>query len=156
MTDLIALERKASAEADGRPLDVLGMEVVVVAGAEATGGAYAVYRIEAPPGVGTPLHTQTREDEAFYVLEGTFEVTRDGEVVTAGPGGYVMIPRGVAHAFRNAGNAAGRLLGIASPAGHERFFQDVDALAAAVAPGMPEMPAILAVCRDHGVEILPG
>lgn len=141
------------APAMGRALDVLGMQVEIVVGAETTGGAYAMYRIETPAGVGTPPHVQSQEDEAFYVLDGAFEVMRDGETTLAGPGEYVMIPRGVAHAFRNAGDSVGRLLGIASPAGHERFFEDVDALAAT---GAMEMANLLAVCARHGVEILPG
>ena len=70
------------------------------------------------PGGGTdmaPLHTHDRDDEAFYVLEGTlaFQIG-DGEVAVPA-GEHIVVPAGTVHTFWNPSSGAGPL-----PAGHDR------------------------------------
>jgi hypothetical protein len=55
------------------------------------------------------------------VLEGRFGVQLGDEVLEAGPGDLLFKPRGVAHAFWNAGDEPARLLELISPAGFERW-----------------------------------
>jgi quercetin dioxygenase-like cupin family protein len=57
-------------ESDRRPLWVMGAVLEIVIGGEQTGGAYAVAEDRSSPGFGPPPHVHTREDEAFYVIEG--------------------------------------------------------------------------------------
>ena len=40
----------------------------------------------------------------------------------AGPVTFVFVPPGAAHAFGNSGTAPGRMLLIAAPPGHEKYF----------------------------------
>jgi mannose-6-phosphate isomerase-like protein (cupin superfamily) len=42
---------------------------------------------------GNPLHVHHDEEEAFYILEGRAQVDCGNEVLAAGPGGLVMLPR---------------------------------------------------------------
>jgi len=49
----------------------------------------------------------------------------------AGPGELVFKPRGVAHAFWNAGDEPARLLEIISPPGFENYFRELAPLLAA-------------------------
>jgi mannose-6-phosphate isomerase-like protein (cupin superfamily) len=70
----------------------------LVTGAE-TGGAYFPMEAFVPLGGGPPLHIHTREDETFYVLEGTCEFRLGDELVTAGPGDFVSVPRGEVQNF---------------------------------------------------------
>lgn len=136
---------------EAAPLSVFGVGVTVLRRAEQTGGAYSVYALHVPPGAGAPPHVHRADDEAFFVLSGAFEVTFGGETITAGAGEFVSLPRGIAHAFRCVGDTAGRLLGIASPGGHERFFEDAHALFAAGPPAPPQIGALL---ERHGMEIV--
>jgi mannose-6-phosphate isomerase-like protein (cupin superfamily) len=60
-----------------------------------------------------------RHAEAFYVLEGelTFEVGAGSETVTVGPGGFVGVPPGLAHAYGTAGDRPARWLVVHAPDG---------------------------------------
>ena len=52
-----------------------------------------------PPGVGAPLHRHSREDEIFYVIEGTFRIWRGDDVLDVGPGDVALLPRDQVHTF---------------------------------------------------------
>jgi quercetin dioxygenase-like cupin family protein len=91
---------------------------------EETGGAYFAMEALVPPGGGPPPHIHTREDETFYVLDGEIEFLLGEELVTAGPGDFVNIPRGLVHRFRNAGSETARLILTFTPAGIEKFFEE--------------------------------
>jgi quercetin dioxygenase-like cupin family protein len=88
-----------------------------------TGGVYCLVESLTAPGAGAPPNRHPGEDEAFYVLDGTFEFTVEGETITATSGQFVKIPDGAVHAFRNAGEKPGRLLILNSPGRlHDVFF----------------------------------
>jgi quercetin dioxygenase-like cupin family protein len=91
---------------------------------EETGGAYFVMEAFVPPGGGPPAHIHWREDETFYVLEGNCTFRLGDDLVTAGPGDFVHVPRGIVHCFHNGGTETARLIITFTPAGIERFFQD--------------------------------
>jgi len=51
---------------------------------------------------------------------------RCGErVVRAGPGASAFVPPGIAHSFGNPGTAPARILVVASPPGHEKYFDEL-------------------------------
>jgi uncharacterized cupin superfamily protein len=73
-------------------------------GGEQTGGRFALVEHPlAPRALGSPVHNHHNEDEFSYVLEGDAGVEIDDRVFVAGPGTLVTKPRGVPHAFWNAG-----------------------------------------------------
>src|SRR3954451_24667499 len=72
-----------------------------------------------------PPHTHSRQDEYSFVLEGDIGVMIGAEVFAAPAGTYVLKPRGIPHAFWNAGTNTARILEIISPAGFESYFVDV-------------------------------
>ena len=91
---------------------------------EESGGAYFAMEALVPPGGGPPPHIHTREDETFYLLEGEVEFLLGDDLVVAGPGDFVNVPRGTVHRFRNAGAETARMVLTFSPAGMERFFEE--------------------------------
>ncbi len=72
-----------------------------------------------------PLHRHTREDEYSYVLEGQVGALLGEDVVIGEPGDLIFKPRGQWHTFWNAGERPARILEIISPAGFERFFEEL-------------------------------
>jgi quercetin dioxygenase-like cupin family protein len=92
---------------------------------EETGGAYFAMEALVPPGGGPPPHVHSREDETFYLLEGVVEFLLDAETIVAGPGDFVNVPRGTVHCFRNTGTETARLVLTFTPAGIERWFEEV-------------------------------
>ncbi|MGH7306560.1 MAG: cupin domain-containing protein [Candidatus Rokuibacteriota bacterium] len=55
------------------------------------------------PGQSTVMHSHPREEEAIYVLEGTANMSIDGEEVVVPPGAIVKFPANVPHDVRNLG-----------------------------------------------------
>jgi quercetin dioxygenase-like cupin family protein len=72
-----------------------------------------------------PLHRHTNEDEYSYVLEGHVGALLGDEVLLGSPGDLIFKPRNQWHTFWNAGDDPARILEIISPAGFERFFDEL-------------------------------
>jgi len=64
------------------------------------GGAAAIveHTLEAKS-LGAPMHKHTHENEISCILEGELSVIQNGEVQTAGPGQYIVKPKGIFHTF---------------------------------------------------------
>jgi mannose-6-phosphate isomerase-like protein (cupin superfamily) len=69
-----------------------------------------------PGGRRPPQHRHTNCSEAYFVLDGLVSVVVEGEELAVGPEGFVLVPRGTAHTFGNAGDDEARLLVIHAPA----------------------------------------
>jgi quercetin dioxygenase-like cupin family protein len=95
----------------------------LVTGAECGGRLFAMEAL-VPTGGGPPPHIHRREDETFYVLDGLVTFRLGDNVVQAGPGDYVYVPRGSVHCFRNDAAEDARLILTFSPAGIEGFFEE--------------------------------
>lgn len=132
--------------------------VTILLDGEATGGAYVFFDELTDPGGGPPLHVHEREDEAFFILEGRFEFRVGEQTFTAGPGDFLLAPRGVPHTFRNVGSRPARKLALAWPAGLDRFFlevgQPVVAAAPAAPPGADAMARFVEAVAKYGIKIL--
>jgi mannose-6-phosphate isomerase-like protein (cupin superfamily) len=89
-----------------------------------TGGAYFLFEALVPPDGGPPPHIHHREQESYYILEGTLDITLGETVLKVSPGDFVHIPRGTVHAFRNTGETAARMLLLCVPSGLEKFFEE--------------------------------
>ena len=71
------------------------------------------------------------------------------EVEEAGPGELVAKPRGIPHAFWNAGDEPARLLELISPAGFERYFEELAPHLAGGGP--PDVEALAAIQDQYGL-----
>ena len=89
-------------------------------------GRFSLVEHPMPPrSLAAPLHRHNREDEYSFVIEGRMGALLGDDVVEAGPGDLVFKPRGQWHTFWNAGDEPARILEIISPAGFERFFEEL-------------------------------
>jgi quercetin dioxygenase-like cupin family protein len=105
-----------------------------------------------PRALAAPLHRHVREDEYSYVLEGRVGALLGDEVVIGNPGDLIFKPRNQWHTFWNAGDEPARLLEIISPAGFERFFEELVDLGGVV-EAEPETLADL--CARYELEMQP-
>ena len=113
-----------------------------------------------PPGAGNPPHIHHREEETFYLQQGTLTIQVGGKILTASAGDVICLPRGVAHCFQNTGNVDAKFLMVASPAGLEKFFEEAFYLAgdrSAELPPMTEafMARVLDAAAKCGLEFPP-
>jgi quercetin dioxygenase-like cupin family protein len=115
----------------------------MVSGEEAGGGFALVEHPMSPRALAAPLHRHTLEDEYSFVLQGKCGALLGDEVLVANPGDLVFKPRNQWHTFWNAGDEPCRILEIISPAGFERFFDELSDLGGAT-QAAPEVLAELA------------
>jgi mannose-6-phosphate isomerase-like protein (cupin superfamily) len=114
-------------------------------------GEYCAFEVVASPGDGVPLHVHRREDEIYYILEGTFEIRCGGRVFTAEAGAMAVLPRTIPHAFRNAGTTPSRAMTIFIPGGFDEFVQELSEMSPADASNEDKRNAIR---RKHGIQML--
>jgi mannose-6-phosphate isomerase-like protein (cupin superfamily) len=82
--------------------------------------------IEIVAGRELEAHVHAAEDDAFYILDGELTFTFGDRDVAAPPGTFVLVPPGVEHGFRNAGDGPVRMLNIHAPAGFDHRIGLVD------------------------------
>lgn len=105
-----------------------------------------------PPGGRRPLpHRHTNCSEAYFVLEGLVSVVVEGEELTVGPEGFVLVPRGTAHTFGNSTENEARLLVVHAPA-MDAYFAGLHELWNRPEPPAPEQER--ALMARFGMEVL--
>src|ERR1700730_14934654 len=115
---------------DGKAGSLGGVGVrFMIDGGESGGGFALVEHPMGPRSLAAPMHRHSREDEYSYVLSGRVGASLGGEIVYGEPGDLIFKPRGQWHTFWNAGYVPARILEIISPAGFEKFFEQVTGLA---------------------------
>lgn len=130
-------------------LGLLGVRFMV--GAEESGGGFSLVEHPMPArALGAPLHRHSHEDEYSFVLEGRVGAQLGDEVSYGEPGDLIFKPRQQWHAFWNAGDGPARILEIISPAGFERYFDEVGSFA-----GPPDPDRIAPIAERYGLEIDP-
>jgi len=90
-----------------------------------SGGSLAVLEVEIPPKTLVKPHNHSREDEFSLVMSGTVGVRVGDRVLEAGPGSYLVKPRGIPHAMWNTADTPARVAEILSPAGLEGYFEEL-------------------------------
>jgi quercetin dioxygenase-like cupin family protein len=85
--------------------------------------AGALTLIESRTTGGAAMHVHSREDEAFYVLDGSIRVRCGKEVHQLGPRSFVFLPRGLPHEWDVVGKVATVLI-LTVPAGLEEFLRE--------------------------------
>ena len=111
-------------------IKAFGLNMKVLLSTEATGGAIAVLMAWHKPGEGPPDHVHFNQDEIFFVVEGTYELTVGNRTSLAGPSTIVFIPRNVVHRFKNVGDITGPMLGWSLPGGQDHYLKAISDLAA--------------------------
>ena len=145
---------------EGEALSVGGDKVIIKTDGSQTEGEFALMEYFVSPGGGPPAHVHHYEEESFYILEGQFEFTLDGETVKAGPGTFLKSPADIAHSLKNTGTETGRMLVLVTPSGLEDYFRKVghklpDISAPVPAFGPEDAAKLTAFAPQFGLEFIP-
>jgi len=130
-----------------------GMAIRFLLEGEQTAGSVAVFEFDVPADAKiAAAHSHDGYDETIYGLEGTLTWTVEGEETEVGAGEALFIPRGAVHQFGNRGDVDATALAIATPGviGPD-FFREASAILEAAAGGPPDLAALGAVMRRHGL-----
>jgi mannose-6-phosphate isomerase-like protein (cupin superfamily) len=148
----IGTGRIAIAPGEGDSFDFGGFGVVWKVEGSETGELFSVLEhLIAPRTLAAPLHRHVDEDEYSFVLEGTLGALLGEDLVEAGPGAWVLKPRGQWHTFWNPADTPCRIVEVISPAGFEHFFREV--AEAFAAPDGPDLELFADACNRYSLEM---
>ena len=105
-------------------IGLVGDTYTITVSGEDTGGRFCVIDMHVPPGGGPGPHRHNFE-ETFVLLEGEMEVTFRAKKSTVRAGSTINIPSNAPHQFHNSSSRPVRMICICSPAGIDRFFQEL-------------------------------
>ncbi len=143
--------------ATSQPIRIGALEIRFLIEGKASGGSVAVFEFDVPAGAKVPAaHSHDGYEETIYGLEGVLTWTLDGRQTDVGPGQVLCIPRGVVHHFDNGHAADAKMLAIVTPGilGPD-YFREMAAVLQAAAGGPPDLAALAAVMRRHGLTPAP-
>ena len=89
-----------------------------------------------------------RDDEGFYVLDGSVAIQLGDESVELGAGQHAYGPRDISHTF-TIGPDGARMLWVLAPSGFEDFIED-----ASVPAERPTVPPASVVPPENAAEIV--
>lgn len=142
----------------GERIWIVGDTMTLKATEDTTGGALVLVENLTAPGGGPPPHVHTREDEFWYVLDGTFEIRLGDDLHTLGPGGFAFAPRGTLHTFRNLAQTPSRVLVGFTPGGMGAFFREAGQPATDDGPAPPfdddELARTMVAAQKCGMEVV--
>ncbi|MDH4440602.1 MAG: cupin domain-containing protein [Rhizobium sp.] len=105
-----------------------------------------------------PLHVHRQESETFFILEGRFRFRRDDEVIEAGVGDTIHLPKDCVHGFRVLSDY-GRCLTITNGP-----FEDMvraaarpaamDELPEQMPPTLAQQQSLAGICGAHAIDLL--
>jgi quercetin dioxygenase-like cupin family protein len=137
---------------DGKAGMLGSMGVRFMLAGEETGGGFSLVEHPIPPrALAAPLHRHSFEDEYSFVLEGRVGALLGDDVVYGTAGDLIFKPRRQWHTFWNDGDEPARILELISPAGFERYFEEMVELLQR--PGPPESSALAAIATQYGLEV---
>lgn len=108
--------------ADAETLHVGASRTMLLADHDATGGAVNANRTVLPPGAdGPPPHYHSGAEEMFFLLGGRLRALAGDRVLTLDEGDFLLVPRGMPHAFGAEPGAQADVLIVFAPGIMDRF-----------------------------------
>ena len=158
MTQTETLAPLAVGKDEGEAIWWFGSLAVIKATGADTGGATSMIEITEPPNFEGPLHVHHREEEGFYILEGSATFQIGDRTVEARAGDYLLGPRDVPHKF-DTGSEGCRMLFIMTPAGFEGLVREMGEPAGSpTLPPMsdkePDLERVARIAEKYGCELL--
>lgn len=125
------------------------------------GAGFDFGELSLQPGVRVPEHIHNANDEAYYILNGTYRFKVGDEIADVSTGSFVLIPKGTAHAWVHTGSEPGLVLLTFCPGGMAGYFDELAPLVPDMMIGMADSskmdPDVLgtfeAVANRYGYEI---
>jgi mannose-6-phosphate isomerase-like protein (cupin superfamily) len=142
---------------EGAPIWSLGGHFTPKLSGEQVDGAFSMTEALAFRATEPPLHIHTREDEAWYVIDGQMTLYVGNESFVVGSGSFAFAPRGLAHSF-TVDIEPTRVLVFATPAGFEHFAMELGTPADSEAPpsdlAVPAPDVLGPVGARYGIQVV--
>lgn len=135
---------------EGRSIDLGNFKMSVKATAAETGSAFTLLEATEPAGFGPPMHIHHDAAEAFYVLDGEYNMFIEDREFRCPAGSFIYIPSGLRHGFRVGGEPS-RKLNLYSPAAMVGYFE---VLSGAITSDAADEAGLDAIARRYGMEVV--
>ena len=141
----------------GRTVAIVGDVYRFLAIGDDMNGKYAIWEADVPRGGGPTPHIHSREEEAFYVLEGEITIHVGDERIVAKAGMFANMPVGSFHSFKKEKNQTTKMLTSVATEGPERCSWNAAVLLAeGTATALPltkeEIERLVAVAHRFGID----
>jgi mannose-6-phosphate isomerase-like protein (cupin superfamily) len=125
-----------------------GVQVSLLATGDQTHGQFGLYRWDmGENSFGPPPHFHRSMSESFFILSGIVSHYDGAEWTESGAGGFVFVPEGGIHSFRNDHGVASMLILFAPGAPREKYFEGLaDKVAGLINPTPQEWDEF---CAQH-------
>ena len=107
--------------------EIQGHGISQLINSEISEGIFTCIEMIHPENYGPPLHTHTKEDELFIVVQGEYKFQIGDKITEHKAGDIIFGPRNIKHTFMSKGNN-GKTLVLTAPAGFEEYFPAVSKL----------------------------
>jgi mannose-6-phosphate isomerase-like protein (cupin superfamily) len=126
---------------EGRVIPIGRSSVRLLTIGSDTADISSVEELKVPAGFGgPPAHYHDKTNHSWYVIEGELRLTVRGEPFDLAPGGFVHVPTGISHTFANVTSHDARMVEFTTPAGFDRYLEE---LAAAFPAGAEMDPDVV-------------
>ncbi len=136
----------------------LGSLAIIKVTSADTGGLMSIIEMTEAPGAEAPWHVHHREDEGFWILEGSATFQVGDATIEASAGDYLLGPRGIPHRY-TVGDEGCRMLYLMTPGGFENLVigMSLPASERTLPPpsgAEPDWEHVAAVAAANGCELL--
>jgi len=146
------------------PPDLSGLTAYYVTGglytflatAKDTGGTFSIFDFLIPQQAGPPAHIHSREDEAFYILDGEMTFQLGDQTIVATPGTFAYLPKHRPHGWQNFGTKPVHMLTLITPSGFEGFFMEEGELVtdrSAPIPPPRDLESVAPIASKYGIQL---
>jgi quercetin dioxygenase-like cupin family protein len=135
---------------EGQNLQVLSDRVCIKLKSTDSLSSMAVVTVDVPPNGFVPPHTHTKEEESYYMLEGSMIMYLDGGEFMIEPGDFVHVPARTTHGYKNNSDQFVKFLAWAVGGKIDEFFIELSEKIRDLPDDLAKMPAIL---EKHGIQM---
>ena len=136
---------------DGEILDLLGMPSRIIVPSAETDGAWFLFEQTVPPGQGVPPHVHSREDEIFFIEEGSVSFLVGEEKVSAVAGDVIHAPRDIPHGYEATGDSPAKIRFMVFPGKLEAMFVEMSEWPSGEEPDLAKLGKL---CSRYGIQFL--
>src|SRR3954463_5744950 len=129
------------------------MDIRFLVEGDQSAGSVAVFEFDVPAGAKVAAaHSHDGYEETIYGLDGVLTWTIEDVSTDVAAGETLVIPRGAVNRFDNTSDADACALAIVTPGVlGSAYFREVAAALDAAAGGPPDLAAVSAIMRRHGL-----
>lgn len=135
---------------EGQIAQVLTDKVCIKLKSKHSPNSMTVMTVDVPPEGSVPPHTHAKEEESYYMLEGSMVMQVGSEELTLEPGDFAHVPPGTVHGYRNCSDQPIRFLAWTVGGLIDEFFVEMSTKIQDIPNDLPKMPEIL---EKYGIQV---